>query len=31
MNAERDILIRYRLERAREILVEADLMAQSGH
>jgi uncharacterized protein (UPF0332 family) len=31
MNAERDVLIRYRLERARETLVEADLMAQSGH
>ena len=31
MSAERDILMRYRLERAREILVEAELMAQTGH
>lgn len=31
MSAERDVLIRYRMERARETLVEADLMAQSSH
>lgn len=31
MSAERDVLMRYRLERARETLVEADLMAQTGH
>jgi uncharacterized protein (UPF0332 family) len=31
VSAERDILMRYRMERARETLVEADLMAQIGH
>jgi uncharacterized protein len=31
MSAERDVLIRYRMERARETLVEADFMAQIGH
>lgn len=31
MSEERDTLIRYRLERARETLTEADLMAQTGH
>ena len=31
MSEERDTLIRYRMERARETLTEADLMAQSGH
>src|SRR2546425_9075111 len=31
MSAERDVLIHYRMARARETLAEADLMAQSGH
>ena len=31
MSAERDVLIRYRMARARETLTEADLMAQTGH
>jgi len=31
MSEERDTLIRYRMERARETLTEADLMAQTGH
>ena len=30
MTKERDILIRYRLERARETLAEADVLAQTG-
>ena len=31
MSAERDVLIHYRMARARETLAEADLMAQSDH
>jgi uncharacterized protein (UPF0332 family) len=31
MSAERDVLIHYRMARARETLAEADLMAQNGH
>ena len=31
MSAERDVLIHYRMARARETLAEVDLMAQSGH
>ena len=31
MSEERETLVRYRMERARETLVEADLMAQAGH
>jgi len=31
MSAERDVLMHYRMARARETLAEADLMAQNGH
>ena len=31
MSDERETLVRYRMERARETLVEANLMAQTGH
>ena len=31
MSEEQEALIRYRMDRARETLVEAELMAQAGH
>ena len=31
MSEAREMLIHYRIARARETLVEADLMAQTGH
>ena len=31
MSEEQEALIRYRMDRARETLVEAELMAQTGH
>jgi uncharacterized protein (UPF0332 family) len=31
VSEEREVLIRYRMDRARETRVEAELMAQTGH